>query len=86
MRFGWLLRYMVRSVTVPDFRCTAIAYSLPRAQAKFKPEEIDALSEVLGLDKSLVHDGCGAHWWPNRGLGPMPPTDPVLYRLYEVFE
>lgn len=22
--------------------------------------------------------------WPQRGLGPMPPTDPLLYRLYEV--
>lgn len=22
--------------------------------------------------------------WPQRGLGPMPPTDPLMYRLYEV--
>ena len=26
----------------------------------------------------------GEQWWPDRGLGPMPPTDPVIYRLYEV--
>ena len=26
----------------------------------------------------------GANFVPYRGLGPMPPTDPVLYRLYEV--
>ncbi|KAJ7879364.1 cyanate lyase C-terminal domain-containing protein [Mycena leptocephala] len=25
----------------------------------------------------------GDQWWPSRGLGPIPPTDPVIYRLYE---
>lgn len=25
----------------------------------------------------------GAHWFPNRGVGTVPPTDPVIYRLYE---
>jgi len=52
-------------------------------QAKLTAEEIDALAEVLGLEKSLIHNGIGEHWWPNRGLGTTPPTDPVLYRLYE---
>ena len=27
---------------------------------------------------------CRGIVWPQRGLGPMPPTDPLLYRLYEV--
>lgn len=25
----------------------------------------------------------GANYFPERGLGPMPPTDALLYRLYE---
>jgi cyanate lyase len=28
-------------------------------------------------------DQLGPHWWPQRGLGPVPPSDPVLYRLFE---
>jgi len=25
----------------------------------------------------------GPRWYPNRGIGPVPPTDPVIYRLFE---
>jgi hypothetical protein len=25
----------------------------------------------------------GPRWYPNRGIGPIPPTDPVIYRLFE---
>lgn len=25
----------------------------------------------------------GANWFPERGLGPVVPTDPLIYRLYE---
>ncbi|KAJ8584852.1 Cyanase [Rhizopogon salebrosus TDB-379] len=53
-------------------------------QAKLSPEELVALSQVLDLDTASVQSELGSHWWPNRGgLGPMPPTDPVIYRLYE---
>lgn len=48
------------------------------------PEEIEALARVLDLPVANVQSHLGAQWWPNRGLGPMPPTDPVIYRLYEV--
>ena len=36
----------------------------------------------ISWDASLSR--LASHWWPNRGLGPTPPTDPVIYRLYEV--
>ncbi|KAF7298818.1 Cyanate hydratase [Mycena indigotica] len=52
-------------------------------QAKFAPEDLQKVSEFLGLEQASLDAELGAHWWPNRGLGPMPPTDPVLYRLYE---
>ena len=44
-------------------------------------EYIDASAADPG--KALAALG-GAHWWPERGIGPAVPTDPVLYRLYEV--
>lgn len=53
-------------------------------QAKFTNEELQKVSEVLGIPASDSLSALGEHWWPNRGLGPMPPTDPVIYRLYEV--
>jgi len=52
-------------------------------QAKLSAEQIDALAKVLDLPPVVLHNGLGAHWWPNRGLGTTPPTDPVIYRLYE---
>lgn len=53
-------------------------------QAKLSPEEIEALACALEVSSTSIHQGLGSHWWPNRGLGPVPPTDPVIYRLYEV--
>jgi cyanate lyase len=54
------------------------------SQAKFSPEELINLSEILDIPIASLQGGLGEHWWPNRGLGPVPPADPVIYRLYEV--
>lgn len=53
-------------------------------QAKLSQSEIEALARVLGISAVSIESELGSHWWPNRGLGPVPPTDPVIYRLYEV--
>ncbi|KAF8310255.1 Cyanase [Clavulina sp. PMI_390] len=53
-------------------------------QAKPTPADIESLSSVLEIDFSAFKAEHGEHWWPHRGMvGPMPPTDPVIYRLYE---
>ncbi|KAJ7889450.1 cyanate lyase C-terminal domain-containing protein [Mycena olivaceomarginata] len=52
-------------------------------QAKPTPEELSKVSELLDVPSGELQAGLGDHWWPNRGLGPIPPTDPVIYRLYE---
>ncbi|KAJ7488346.1 cyanate lyase C-terminal domain-containing protein [Mycena latifolia] len=52
-------------------------------QAKFTPDELAQLATLLDLLPVDLQSGLGDHWWPNRGLGPIPPTDPVIYRLYE---
>jgi cyanate lyase len=46
------------------------------------PDALEKLTTVLDIQN--IDAEIGAHWWPNRGLGPTPPTDPVIYRLYEV--
>jgi cyanate lyase len=55
-------------------------------QAKLTPEEIEAFARVLDIPLVWIQNEIGSYlsWWPNRGLGPIPPTDPVIYRLYEV--
>ncbi|KAF8912568.1 cyanate lyase C-terminal domain-containing protein [Mucidula mucida] len=64
------------------------------AKAK-KGITFDAIAKAIGKDEVWVaaafygqakfteEDSRKYHWWPNRGLGPMPPTDPVIYRLYD---
>lgn len=59
-------------------------------QARFSNEELKQLADVLKIEKTcgegapgLIYDALSAEWYPNRGLGPVPPTDPVIYRLYE---
>ncbi|KAL1744724.1 cyanate lyase C-terminal domain-containing protein [Schizophyllum fasciatum] len=50
--------------------------------AKPDAEELAKLGEVLGIQG--LKDDVSPQWWPMRGgVGPMPPTDPVIYRLYE---
>src|SRR5215831_8249180 len=52
-------------------------------QATASPEEAQKLGAVLGLtpdvERSLTE--C-----PTKGLGPVVPTDPLIYRLYEIMQ
>ncbi|KAL0573235.1 Cyanate hydratase [Marasmius crinis-equi] len=52
-------------------------------QAKFSANDLQKVSGILDLPQADLDAALGDHWWPYRGLDPMPPTDPVLYRLYE---
>ncbi|EAU85164.2 hypothetical protein CC1G_06180 [Coprinopsis cinerea okayama7 len=52
-------------------------------QAKFNEEELKKLSEVLEISSAQIVKELGDQWFPNRGLGPVPPSDPVIYRLFE---
>ncbi|GAA5869250.1 hypothetical protein JCM8547_005177 [Rhodosporidiobolus lusitaniae] len=55
-------------------------------QAKPLKEDLHKLASVLGLpESSLQSELSEEHFWPKRGqVTPLPPTDPVLYRLYEI--
>ncbi|KAJ8496650.1 hypothetical protein ONZ45_g12375 [Pleurotus djamor] len=52
-------------------------------QAKFTAEELTKVADIVGVNNTDLVSDLGDHWWPDRGLGPIPPTDPVIYRLYE---
>ncbi|KAI0076164.1 cyanate hydratase [Panus rudis PR-1116 ss-1] len=52
-------------------------------QAKFTQEELSKVSQLLAVDNAALVAELGDHWYPQRGIGPSIPTDPVIYRLYE---
>ena len=54
------------------------------AQAVPDEKDLKGLSETLDIPLSTLTDQLGVGYTPQRGLGPMPPQDPLLYRLYEV--
>ncbi|KAK4703073.1 hypothetical protein P7C70_g3150, partial [Phenoliferia sp. Uapishka_3] len=58
--------------------------SLFYGQAKPEPADIKGIAEVLGLPEEGLTKALGPHFMPERGLVQMPPTDPLIYRLYEI--
>ncbi|KAF2670313.1 cyanate hydratase [Microthyrium microscopicum] len=54
-------------------------------QSKASAEDIQALSEILGVDHAKLNEQLAG--WPDRGRsGPMPPKEPLVYRLYEIVQ
>jgi len=52
-------------------------------QASASPEEASKLLHALGLDQSYVQELTEC---PVKGLGPIVPTDPLIYRFYEIMQ
>uniref|UniRef100_B8HS31 Cyanate hydratase n=1 Tax=Cyanothece sp. (strain PCC 7425 / ATCC 29141) TaxID=395961 RepID=B8HS31_CYAP4 len=52
-------------------------------QAKPSDEEAKTLLSAVGLGDELVPELTAS---PNKGLGPIVPTDPLLYRFYEILQ
>jgi cyanate lyase len=54
-------------------------------QAQASPEDVEKLSRILGVDHSLLEKQLLG--FPDRGrAGPMPPVEPLIYRLYEIVQ
>lgn len=52
-------------------------------QTTASEQELDKLCVSLGLDKG----GCAELTeYPTKGLGPLVPTDPLIYRFYEIMQ
>jgi len=52
-------------------------------QAKASDAVLADIAKVLNFPLEAITAEIGSHWWPQRGLGPTPPSDPVVYRLHE---
>lgn len=54
-------------------------------QAQASVEDIKALSSLLKVSEELLTKQLGG--FPDRGrAGPMPPVEPLIYRLYEIVQ
>ncbi|KAG5915661.1 Cyanate hydratase [Claviceps sorghi] len=64
-----------------EVACAALFYG----QARASPDDVHKLGALLGIDaRQLAPQMTG---FPNRGTSvPMPPTEPLMYRLYEVVQ
>lgn len=64
-----------------EVACAALFYG----QATASAEDIDRLSKLLDIPKEPLAEQLTA--FPNRGYsGPMPPKEPLIYRLYEIIQ
>ncbi|NJL97819.1 MAG: cyanase [Synechococcaceae cyanobacterium RM1_1_27] len=52
-------------------------------QASASEEEANGIAAALGLDPSVVVELLEP---PSKGLGPVVPTDPLIYRFYEIMQ
>ncbi|KIJ50897.1 hypothetical protein M422DRAFT_65548 [Sphaerobolus stellatus SS14] len=57
--------------------------ALMYGQAKATSEELAKLTSFLDIQTASLETQIGDGWYPDRGIGPSPPTDPVIYRMYE---
>ncbi|TVY19435.1 Cyanate hydratase [Lachnellula arida] len=55
-------------------------------QAQASPADISKLSTILSLPEELLTEQL-SQGFPDRGrAGPMPPVEPLIYRLYEIVQ
>jgi cyanate lyase len=52
-------------------------------QASASPEEAEKLATALGLGPDIAE---ALTEFPSKGLGPVVPTDPLVYRFYEIMQ
>lgn len=54
-------------------------------QAQASPEDVAKLSSILDVEEAVLADQLLG--FPDRGrAGPMPPVEPLIYRLYEIVQ
>lgn len=52
-------------------------------QARASQEEAERLTTALGLGRDAAE---ALQDFPTKGLGPVVPTDPLIYRFYEIMQ
>ncbi len=57
--------------------------SLFYGQNSTSVEEATTIADALGLGEDIV---AALSSYPSKGLGPVVPTDPLIYRFYEIMQ
>ena len=52
-------------------------------QATASEQELEKITAALGLEQELYKELIE---YPTKGLGPLVPTDPLVYRFYEIMQ
>mgnify|MGYP000456261806 CR=1 FL=1 len=52
-------------------------------QASASEDELEKITSALGLEKAQFVE---LTEYPTKGLGPLVPTDPLVYRFYEIMQ
>ena len=60
--------------------------SLFYGQAQATPKEAAKIISLLGVRSGKDEIARFLTAFPNKGLGPVVPTDPLIYRLYEIMQ
>lgn len=55
-------------------------------QAQATADEAEKIVSALGLDEDREAFQYYLTSFPSKGLGPVVPTDPLIYRLYEIMQ
>ncbi|KHO00676.1 Cyanase [Metarhizium album ARSEF 1941] len=77
LTFAQIAQHLGRS----EVACAGLFYG----QVQASDEDVDKLSELLGVIRDDLAEQMMA--FPNRGISvEMPPTEPLIYRLYEVVQ
>ncbi|SCZ98411.1 BZ3500_MvSof-1268-A1-R1_Chr3-2g06352 [Microbotryum saponariae] len=85
-RAGLTFDQIAKELGRNEIYVAAVFYGQVRKKNLAKPtkEDLEGLSKCLGVDHNSLVSTMGQHFYPERGLGVMPPTDALLYRLYEI--
>jgi cyanate lyase len=89
-------RTLFQAKTAKSLTFESIAESLGRSevavaalfygQATASPEDIVKLSKILEVEQAQLEAEL-SQGFPDRGrAGPMPPVEPLIYRLYEIVQ
>ncbi len=93
MIFSALTNTLLKAKDTQGLTFTALGHLLERdevwvaalfyGQARASEAEAKTLLAALGLEMSLVGELTA---YPTKGLGPVVPTDPLIYRFYEILQ
>ncbi len=79
---GLTFEALGKEIGVSEVWVAALLYG----QMQASPEEAAKVVDVLGLEEDREAFEYFLTSFPNKGLGPVVPTDPLIYRMYEIVQ